>query len=312
MPAVRALALLLLCLGAGAIALVVGHNGLGLGENGEYLLIRLPRVIGALAAGWALGTAGAAQQGLFRNPLADPGLTGVFGGAILGVTLVLAFAPAIAWDYAWVLPAASAIGGLSATALLLVLGRGQSISGLLLAGLGINALTGAATLLIMTWAEEARGSITTAQLGSWLGMLTFEITAAPALLGIVAGLLILTLARDLDRLALGEQAARHAGTDTRGTAWRGAILTSLAAGAAVCLCGQVAFVGLLAPHIARRLAGPTHRWTLPFAGLCGALLLVVADTLGRVALPGRTLPASAIIALIGAPAFLWIARRHYG
>lgn len=312
MSAVRVLALLLLCLGAGVLALAVGHNGLGLGENGEYLLIRLPRVIGALAAGWALGIAGAAQQGLFRNPLADPGLTGVFGGAILGVTLALAFAPAAAWDYAWVLPASSAIGGLSATALLLVLGHGRSIGGLLLAGLGINALTGAATLLVMTWAEEARGSITTAQLGSWLGMLTFEITAVPALLSIIAGLLILTLSRDLDRLALGEHAARHAGTDTRSTAWRGAILTSLAAGAAVCLCGQVAFIGLLAPHVARWLAGPAHRWALPIAGLCGALLLVIADTLGRVALPGRPLPASAIIALIGAPAFLWIARRHHG
>jgi len=312
MPAVRALALLLLCLGAGALALTLGRDGFGLGDNGEYILIRLPRVVGALVAGWALGTAGAAQQGLFRNPLADPGLTGVFGGSILGATLVLAFAPDAAWGHAWVLPASAAAGALAATALLLALGRGRNTAGLLLAGLGINALTGAATLLVMTWAEEARGSITTAQLGSWLGMLTLEITVAPALLGIVAGLLILTLHRDLDRLALGEGAARHAGTDTQGAAWRAASLTALAAGAATCLCGQVAFVGLLAPHVARRLVGPAHRWSLPVAGLCGALLVTVADTLGRTVLPGRALPASAIVALVGAPAFLWIARRHHG
>lgn len=312
MAARRAIALLLLCLGAGALALMLGRDGLSLGDNGEYLLIRLPRVIGALLAGWALGTAGAAQQGLFRNPLADPGLTGVFGGSILGVTLTLAFAPDAAWGLTWVLPVSAAAGALAATALLLLLGRGQATAGLLLAGLGINALTGAATLLVMTWAEEARGSITTAQLGSWLGMLTLEITVAPALLGLVAGALILTLAGDLDRFALGEDAARHAGTDTRGAAWRAAILTALAAGAATCLCGQVAFVGLLAPHVARRLVGPGHRWSLPVAGLCGALLVTVADTLGRVALPGRALPASAIVALIGAPTFLWIARRHHG
>ena len=312
MPALRALALLALCLGAGALALTLGRDGLGLGENGEYVLIRLPRVIGALAAGWALGTAGAAQQGLFRNPLADPGLTGVFGGAVLGATLLLALSPDLAWGHAWALPLSSAAGALAATSLLLALGRGRSVGGLLLAGLGINALSGAATLLVMTWAEEARGSITTVQLGSWLGMLTLEITVVPALLAVVAGLLILWLARDLDRFALGEDAARHAGTDTRGAARRAAILTAVAAGAATCLCGQMAFVGLLAPHVARGLVGPAHRWSLPVAGLCGALLITVADTLGRTAVPGRAIPASALVALIGAPAFLWIARRNHG
>lgn len=312
MPALRTLTLVLCCLGLGALALALGSGGTGFGENGELLLIRLPRVVGALAAGWALGAAGAAQQGLFRNPLADPGLTGVFGGAVLGVTLLLAAAPDLAWGRAWSLPAAAALGALLATGLLLALGRGRSIAGLLLAGLGINALTAAATLLTTTWAEEVRGSILTVQLGGWLGMLTPELAAVPALLAVLAGALLLVTAGDLDRLALGEAAARHAGTDTRRAALRLATLTALAAGAATCLCGQVAFVGLLAPHLARRLVGPAHRWSLPVAGLCGALLVTLADTVGRTALPDRALPASAILALIGAPAFLWIARRHHG
>lgn len=311
MPALRLLGLVLACAAMGALALASGRDGLGLGENGEWLLIRLPRVIGALVAGWALGTAGAAQQGLFRNPLADPGLTGVFGGAILGTTLLLAIAGDLAWESAWSLPAAAAAGALAATLALLAVGRGRSVGGLLLAGLGINALTGAATLVVMTWADGARGSIVNAQLGNWLGMLTLELTVAPGLLGVAAGCLLLTTARDLDRLALGEPGARHAGVDVGAASWRIAGLTALAAGAATCLCGQVAFVGLLAPHLARRLVGPAHRWSVPMAGLCGAMLVTAADTLGRVAPLGKALPASAVLALLGAPAFLWLARRHH-
>lgn len=312
MPAVRALLLILLCLALGVLALALGRDGISLGQNGEWILIRLPRVLGALAAGWALGTAGCAQQGLFRNPLADPGLTGVFGGALLGVTLLLCFASNFAWDNRWALPVAAATGALAAMSALLALGRGRTIAGLLLAGLGINALAGAATLLAMTWAEDARGSIVTAQLGGWLGMLTPELAALPSLVAITAGLLLLTQSHALDQLALGETAARHIGTDPAAAARRVAGLTALAAGAATCLCGQVAFVGLLAPHLARRLVGPTHRWALPSAGFCGALLVLAADTLGRTALPERNLPASALIALIGAPAFIWLARRHHG
>ena len=308
-------ALFTLCtisVGAGLCALTFGRDGFSLGENGELFLIRLPRVLGALAAGWALGTAGCAQQGLFRNPLADPGLTGVFGGAILGVTILLASSADFAWNHAWAMPAAAAFGSLAAMVLLISLGRYQSTSGLLLAGLGINALTGAATLVITTWADGARSSITTAQLGSWLGMLTIEITVVPAFLAVVAGMLLLTTAKDLDRLALGESAAQHLGTNTRKTSLRLAALTALAAGAATCLCGQIAFIGLLAPHLARGLVGANHRWSLPAAGLIGSILLLAADTAGRTLFAERMLPASAISALIGAPIFIGLARRHHG
>ena len=297
---------------AGFCALSFGRDGFGLGENGEFLFIRLPRILGALAAGWALGTAGIAQQGLFRNPLADPGLTGVFGGAILGVTVLLASSPDFAWNNAWAMPVAAALGSLAAMVLLISFGRHRSTSGLLLAGLGINALTGAATLVMTTWAEGARSSITTAQLGSWLGMLTLEITVVPAFLAVVAGVLLLTTAKDLDRLALGESAAQHSGTDTQKVSLRLAVLTALAAGAATCLCGQIAFIGLLAPHLARALVGANHRWSLPAAGLIGSILLLAADTAGRTLFADRTLPASAIIALIGAPVFISLARRHHG
>lgn len=295
---------------AGLAALLVGPDGWGGGLNGELVLMRLPRVIGALAAGAALGAAGAAQQGLFRNPLADPGLTGVFGGALLGVTALVALGSGLAWEKPWLLTAAAGAGALAATLALVAFARGRSPSALLLAGLGINALAGAATLGVAEWASESKSTLMVAQAGNWLSLMTLELVAAPlaAALAAMAGLWL--MARRLDAMGLGEAGAWLAGVDPGATARKAAILTSLAAGAATCLCGQVAFVGLLAPHLARALTGPRHAWTLPASALCGGLILLAADTAGRTELLGKALPASALVALVGAPAFLWLAKRH--
>ena len=141
-------ALVLVTLAAGLAAVWVGVDGWGAGLNGELVLLRLPRVLGAMVAGAALGAAGAAQQGLFRNPLADPGLTGVFGGALLGVTALVALGAGVAWEKPWLLPVAAGAGALAATLALVAFARGKSPSGLLLSGLGINALAGAATLAL--------------------------------------------------------------------------------------------------------------------------------------------------------------------
>lgn len=309
-PRARLLALALLTAAAGGAALSLGPDGWGDGLNHEWLMLRLPRVLAALAAGAALGMAGAAQQGVFRNPLADPGLTGVFGGALLGAALLLALAPDAAWEKAWRLPAATAAGSLAATALLLALGRGRGTGGLLLAGLGINALAGAATLLVTSWADGARATVAMATAGNWLGFVGPELIALPLVVVLVTGALLMTQARGLDTLALGESSAWAAGTDPGALAWRGALLASVAAGAAVCLAGQVAFVGLLAPHLARRLVGAAHARALPAAALAGALIVLLADTAGRCGWLGRPLPAAGLVALIGAPAFLWLARRH--
>lgn len=306
----RLLALALLTAAAGGAALLLGPDGWGDGMNHEWLMLRLPRVLAALAAGAALGMAGAAQQGVFRNPLADPGLTGVFGGALLGAALLLALAPEAAWEKAWRLPAATAAGSLGATAVLLALGRGRGTGGLLLAGLGINALAGAATLLVTAWADGARATVAMATAGNWLGFVSLELIALPLVVVIGAGALLMTQARGLDTLALGESSAWAAGADPRALAWRSAILASVLAGAAVCLAGQVAFVGLLAPHLARRLVGATHARVLPAAALSGALIVLLADTAGRCGWLGRPLPAAGLVALLGAPAFLWLARRH--
>ena len=294
-----------------ALALSVGAQGFGWGDGGAWALLRAPRVLAALAAGLALGIGGAAQQGVFRNPLADPGLTGVFGGALFGIALLLGVAPEAAWQRAWFLPAAAFAGALGTSALLVLCGRGGSSARLLLTGLGLNAFTAAGTLVIASRSGESRELLTNGAFGDWLGMATFELTWLPVLLCFAATLLLLPSARALDLLAFGEDAARGFGVDV-GSARRNAVLsTALAAAAATCLVGQVAFIGLLAPHLARRLVGPRHDWALPCSAFLGAALLLGADTLGRGLWPQAPLSAAAVTAVLGAPLFIWIARgRH--
>ena len=294
-----------------ALALSVGAQGFGWGDGGAWALLRAPRVLAALAAGLALGVGGAAQQGVFRNPLADPGLTGVFGGALFGIALLLGVAPEAAWQRAWCLPAAAFAGALGTSALLVLCGRGGSSARLLLTGLGLNALTAAGTLVIASRSGESRELLTNGAYGDWLGMATFELTWLPILLCLAATLLLLPSARALDLLAFGEDAARSFGIDVSGARRDVVLLTALAAAAATCLVGQVAFIGLLAPHLARRIVGPRHAWALPGSAFLGAALLLGADTLGRGLWPQAPLSAAAVTAVLGAPLFIWIARgRH--
>lgn len=291
-----------------ALALAVGAQGFGWGDGGAWALLRAPRVLAALAAGLALGVGGAAQQGVFRNPLADPGLTGVFGGALFGIALLLGFAPEAAWQRPWFLPAAAFAGALGTSVLLVLGGRGGSAARLLLTGLGLNAFTAAGTLVIASRSGESRELLTNGAFGDWLGIATFELAWLPILLCLLATVLLLPSARALDLLAFGEDAARGFGADV-GAARRDAVLlTALAAAAATCLVGQVAFIGLLAPHLARRLLGPRHARVLPGSALLGAALLLVADTLGRGLWPQAPLSAAAVTALLGAPLFIWMAR----
>lgn len=294
-----------------ALALSLGAQGFGLGEGGAWALLRAPRVLAALAAGLALGIGGAAQQGVFRNPLADPGLTGVFGGALFGIAVLLGVAPETAWRHAWLLPTAAFAGALATSALLVVCGRGGSSARLLLTGLGLNAFTAAGTLVIASRSGESRELLTNGAYGDWLGMATLELTWVPVLLCLAATLLLLPKARALDLLAFGEDAARGFGVDVSGARRDAVLLTALAAAAATCLVGQVAFIGLLAPHLARKIVGPRHAWALPCSAFLGAALLLGADTLGRGLWPQAPLSAAAVTAVLGAPLFIWIARgRH--
>ena len=302
---------IILLAGLVLLALSVGAGVFGWGEGGSWAQLRLPRVLAALAAGLALGIGGAAQQGVFRNPLADPGLTGVFGGALFGIAVLLGLSPESAWQRAWFIPAAAFAGALGTSTLLALIGSGGSSARLLLTGLGLNAFTAAGTLVIASRSGESRELLTNGAYGDWLGMATLELAWLPTLLCVLAALLLLPLARSLDLLSFGEDAARGFGGDVGRTRRQAVLLTALAAAAATCLVGQVAFSGLLAPHLARAMVGPRHAKVLPLSALLGAILLLGADTIGRGVWSQAPLSAAAVTAVLGAPLFIWIARRNH-
>lgn len=338
-----ALALLLavlLALGAGAVPIAPGQAAaillepLGLrlpvavedAQRAALLAVRLPRVLLGALVGAALALSGTLLQALFRNPLADPALLGVSGGAALataaGAVLGLAGLAARASSglgaaasgaaTALAGTAAAFAGGLLATFCVWRLGRvnGRVRSAtLLLAGLAVSALAGAGTGLMLYAADDAAlRDITFWMLGS-LGGATWGGVSAAAPVLLLAALLALRLARPLDVLLLGEAPAGHLGLDVPRVQRRVVVAATLATGAAVAVAGAVGFVGLLVPHLLRRLLGARHARLLPCAALAGATLVLLADLVARTAVAPAELPLGVVTALLGAPAFLVVLRR---
>ncbi|HEY5713503.1 MAG TPA: iron ABC transporter permease [Allosphingosinicella sp.] len=267
--------------------------------------LRLPRALLALAYGATLGAAGAAIQALFGNPLASPDLTGTTSGAALGAVVtayLFGFAAPIA------LSVGAVAGALGALALLLALaGPRAETATLLLSGLAISALAGALTTLALALAPspfafyDAYDWLMGSLIDRSLDQSAFA--ALPALLTI---LLLLRLGPSLDRLALGEEVAESLGHRVARLRLEVVCLTAFGVGACVAICGAIGFVGLVAPIFARRLtAGHPGRAILP-AAMIGALLLIAADLVVRLAPLGRTLPIGVVTALLGAPFFLWL------
>jgi iron complex transport system permease protein len=281
--------------------------------------IRLPRVVLTILVGAALGLTGAAMQGIMRNPLADPSLIGVSGGAALGAVgyLVLGapLAMAVPALAPWLLPLAAFAGALGATWIALRLARVDgrtSTVALLLGGVALAALTSAAVGLLVFVADDAQlRSITFWSLGS-AGAASWPLVLAAAPPILAAVVLLPAQAGDLDRLLLGEAEARHLGVDVERTTRRAVLLVALAVGAAVATCGVIAFVGLVVPHAVRGWLGPSHRTLLPASALGGAGLLVVADLMARTAVPPNDLPVGALTAFAGAPVLLLLLRRLRG
>ena len=307
-----------------AVSLGVGPSGLALGEVWDALRgaaggasadivwrVRLPRIALAAAVGSALATAGVLFQALLRNPLADPYILGVSGGAALGGILALSLGAGIGLGYAAVAPASFAGAILTLLALFAVAGaRGRlSSTTLLLTGVVFNAFASAVIVFVASLAGLTDG----ARIFLWLiGNLS---DARPEVTGWVAVFLFgglasaLPLARTLDLLALGEDDAALLGVEPERVKRWLLVSGSLMVGAAVAASGLVGFVGLIVPHLLRLVLGPDHRLLLPAAALGGAAFLVACDTLARTLLGGSELPVGAITALAGGPAFLWLLRR---
>ncbi|ESA35162.1 iron abc transporter permease [Leptolyngbya sp. Heron Island J] len=278
-------------------------------NNPDYAFIvntlRLPRALVAWGVGMALAMAGTLTQGITRNPLAAPGIIGVNAGASLAaVSLIVAFPGApIA-----LLPLAAFLGALTVAVLIYLLAwnGGSSPVRLILVGVGFSLVAGALTSLMITFGNIYDVSQALVWLaGSVYGRSWAQVLAFTPWL-VVFGLLSLLLSRELNALQMGDDVARSLGSRLE---WqRGWLLLSAVAlaGAAVATAGSIAFVGLMAPHIARQLVGPSHEGLLPTAALTGGMVVVVADLIGRLLFAPIELPCGIITAVIGAPYFLYL------
>lgn len=320
------LAALLLGLGRGAIAippdvLLLGLLSGGLEDPRQELVlfaIRLPRVILGALVGAGLAMAGACLQGLFRNPLADPGLIGVTSGAGLAAAaaivlggLLQGLLPGVLMTL--LLPLAAFAGALVVTLLVYRLARRDGrtdVATLLLAGVALNAIAGAGIgLLIFLSDDQQLRDINFWLLGTLNGA-TWE-RLLPALPFMLLPLLLLPrLGRLLNALLLGEEEARHLGFRVERGKRLAVLLTALAAGAGVALTGAIGFVGLVVPHLVRLALGPDHRLLLPASGLLGAALLLLADLLARTLVLPAELPIGILTSCVGGPFFLWLLLRR--
>ena len=276
--------------------------------------IRLPRLLLGLAVGAALAVSGALMQGLFRNPLADPGIVGVSAGAGLGAILAIVLGGLLplalreALGSYMISIAAFAGGWLSTILLYRVATRGgrTSVATMLLAGIALAALVGALSGVLVYMADDAQlRDLTFWGLGSLAGATWTKVAAALPII-LLALLAAPALARGLNGLALGEATAMHLGIPVQRVK-RIAILTVAAAtGAAVAVSGGIGFVGIVVPHLLRLATGPDHRTLLPNAALLGATLLVAADMIARSVVAPAELPIGIVTAVLGAPVFLAI------
>ncbi|MFN3782573.1 MAG: FecCD family ABC transporter permease [Spirosomataceae bacterium] len=269
--------------------------------------IRTPRVLLGLVIGALLGLCGAAMQGLFRNPLADPGLTGISAGAALFAVLWIVFGPSTTFStHPFMLSWAAFVGAATCSWLVYQLAgkkRHTSPASLLLAGIAINALSGALTGLCLFVASDAQlRSIQFWTLGS-LGGASWEITRV-ALFAFVPVILILPRwAKHLNAFALGQATAGHLGLPVQRLTAGILLLTTLGVGVSVALCGAIGFVGLVIPHVVRFFIGADHRWVLPASALLGAFLLTSADILARTVVVPAELPIGIVTAILGTPLF---------
>ncbi|MEO3752320.1 iron ABC transporter permease [Streptomyces sp. B6B3] len=296
----------------------VGLGGAPLDRVGESVLwdVRLPRVALALLVGASLGCAGALTQGVFGNPLAEPGVIGISAGAAVGAVAAIAFG--VEFLGTWTVTACAFVSGVVTVALVYVLSRSggrTEVVTLILTGIAVNAFAGALIGLCVFFADNAQVTqITFWQLGS-LAQATWPKVLAVLPCAAVGLLVAPAYARRLDLLALGERPARHLGVDVERLRLALVVVVALLTAAAVAVAGILTFVGLLVPHLLRMVAGPGHRLLLPGSALGGALVLLAADLVARTAAQPAELPLGVLTALIGSPFFFWllrVTRRRHG
>ena len=304
----------LMLFGASQGALNISFSAL---FNDEYrdiwLNIRLPRVLLAVLVGAALATAGVIMQGLFRNPMADPGLLGVSSGSALmvGIAIVIPFSfPVVLVLYEQMIFAVA--GSMVVCTIIFLISQRHSHGGmmqLLLASIAINALCGSAIgVLSYVGDEQQLRQLTLWMMGNlgqaqWPTLLVASTFVLPAIAVTVC------MAGTLNLLQLGDEEAHYLGVNVKRKRQQLLLLSSLLVGAAVSVSGVIGFIGLVIPHLIRMTTGADHRWLIPCSTLAGACLLLIADTLARTLVQPAEMPVGLLTSLIGGPYFLWLILR---
>ncbi|WP_080794149.1 FecCD family ABC transporter permease [Corynebacterium pacaense] len=298
------------------IADIFGGDGLSDRERAIFFDIRLPRIATGMVVGATLALSGAAYQAVFRNPLADPYLLGVSSGAGLGVTLVVVSGGVLgATPGGAGIIVAAFVGGVAAVAATVLVSRGvgqsSSATVVVLAGVAVAAFASA----IQTYLQQ-RNIDTVARVYIWmlgnLNVTRWETVLTAAVPAALSAMVILSCARVLDVMAVGDVEARSLGIDP-GLVRVGLVaVATLGTASAVAVSGLIGFVGIIVPHALRLIVGPGHRILLPMTLVWGAIFLVLADTLGRTLMAPQELPVGVVTAAVGAPFFLFILRRSTG
>ena len=281
-------------------------------ENKVLEQIRLPRVLLAGIVGASLGISGASLQGLFRNPLADPGLIGVSAGAALGASVVIVLGSSFIPDYIFgpfILPLSAIMGAALVIYLLYLFTKGfgyQGVTYMLLVGIAVNALAsvGIGILTFISSDSELRG-LTFWTMGSF-GAANWTLVLPAIIVILITIFLLIPYSRQLDLLQLGEPEAYRLGVDVKSLKFRVIISSAIVVGISVSLSGMIGFVGLVVPHLMRLLGGVNHNYLLPASALFGATIMIVADLLSRILIQPAELPVGLLTSAIGAPFFLWL------
>lgn len=284
-------------------------------KNKVFEQIRLPRVILAGLVGASLAISGASLQGLFRNPLADPGLIGVSAGAALGATLIIVLGSSFIPDYIFgplILPLSAILGSALVIYLLYLFTKGfgyRGVTYMLLVGIAVNALAsvGIGVLTFISTDSELRG-LTFWTMGSF-GAANWTLVVPAIIVIIPTCLWLLSSSRKLDLLQLGEPEAERLGVDVKKLKFKVIISSAVVVGVSVSLSGMIGFVGLVVPHLMRLLGGVNHSYLLPSSIIFGSSIMIFADLLSRILIQPAELPVGLLTSAIGAPFFLWLILR---
>jgi iron complex transport system permease protein len=306
--------LLSLAVGARAIApsavLDAVVDGGGGGDADVVRQLRVPRTLIGLMVGAALALAGTVLQGITRNPIADPGILGISQGASVGVVLAIAFAGIhTLTGYVWFAFAGAAVASVAVYAIASSGRGGATPVKLALGGAAINALLVSVTMAVLTTKAAALDEFRFWQVGSVAGR-DAEVVGQIWPFLLVGTVLVVSVARGLDALALGEDVAKGLGQKVATVRIVGGVGATVLTGVGVAAAGPIAFIGLAVPHIARAIVGSDHRWVLPMAALIGPVMLLVSDVIGRVVFPPSEIPAGVMTALIGVPFLVTLVRRR--